>query len=110
VVVILEFVAILFPDAAAWHTALSIIVTTVFAAFQLRGMPAQRIFQAERAMHAGAVVPEIDVSTRSCNLSAGSTLAPAESLESSRNKVFSAAGKQLLRPPAECLSTHSQGG
>ena len=35
-VVIMEFVAILFPETAAWRTALSIIVTTVFAAI-MRG-------------------------------------------------------------------------
>jgi len=37
-VVIIEFVAILFPEAATWSTALAIIVTTVFAAIQLRGI------------------------------------------------------------------------
>ena len=37
-VVIIEFVAMLFPDAAAWHTSLAIMVTTIFAAIQLRGI------------------------------------------------------------------------
>lgn len=37
-VVIIEFVAILFPEAAAWNTVLAILVTTVFAAIQLRGI------------------------------------------------------------------------
>lgn len=37
-VVIVEFVAILFPESAAWSTALAIIVTTVFAVIQLRGI------------------------------------------------------------------------
>jgi APA family basic amino acid/polyamine antiporter len=37
-VVILEFVAILFPETTPWRTPLSIIVTTLFAAFQLRGI------------------------------------------------------------------------
>ncbi len=37
-VVIMEFVAILFPETAVWRTALSIIVTTVFAGIQLRGI------------------------------------------------------------------------
>ena len=37
-VVIMEFVAILFPETAEWRTALAIIVTTVFAAIQLRGI------------------------------------------------------------------------
>ena len=44
-VVILEFVAILFPETAAWRTALSIIVTTVFAAFQLRGIALGALIQ-----------------------------------------------------------------
>ncbi len=34
----MEFVAILFPETAAWRTALSIIVTSAFAAIQLRGI------------------------------------------------------------------------
>ncbi|MDH3439968.1 MAG: APC family permease, partial [Gammaproteobacteria bacterium] len=37
-VVIIEFAAILIPAAASWSTALAIIVTTVFAAIQLRGI------------------------------------------------------------------------
>jgi len=37
-VVIMEFVAILIPESAAWSTPLAIIVTTVFAALQLRGI------------------------------------------------------------------------
>jgi len=37
-VVIMEFVAILFPDTAEWRAALAIMVTTVFAAIQLRGI------------------------------------------------------------------------
>ena len=37
-VVIMEFVAILFPETAVWRTALSIIVTTAFAGIQLRGI------------------------------------------------------------------------
>ena len=37
-VVITEFVAILFPESAAWSTTLAISVTTVFAAIQLRGI------------------------------------------------------------------------
>ncbi len=37
-VVIIEFVVILFPESAAWSTALAIIVTTVFAVIQLRGI------------------------------------------------------------------------
>lgn len=37
-VVIMEFVAILFPESAAWSKQLAIIVTTVFAAIQLRGI------------------------------------------------------------------------
>ena len=37
-VVIIEFVAILIPESAAWSTALAITVTTVFAVIQLRGI------------------------------------------------------------------------
>jgi len=37
-VVIIEFVAILFPEAAAWHTPLAITVTSIFAVIQLRGI------------------------------------------------------------------------
>jgi APA family basic amino acid/polyamine antiporter len=37
-VVITEFVAILFPESTAWSRPLAIIVTTVFAAIQLRGI------------------------------------------------------------------------
>jgi APA family basic amino acid/polyamine antiporter len=37
-IVIIEFVAILFPETAEWRTPLAIIVTTVFAALQLRGI------------------------------------------------------------------------
>jgi APA family basic amino acid/polyamine antiporter len=37
-VVILEFVAILLPETAAWNTPLAIVVTTIFAAIQLRGI------------------------------------------------------------------------
>ena len=44
-VVILEFVAILFPEAAPWRTPLAIIVTTVFAAFQLRGIALGALMQ-----------------------------------------------------------------
>ena len=37
-VVIIEFVAILFPEAAAWTTPLAITVTSIFAVIQLRGI------------------------------------------------------------------------
>jgi len=44
-VVIMEFVAILFPESAAWSTPLAIIVTTVFAAIQLRGISLGALIQ-----------------------------------------------------------------
>ena len=44
-VVIMEFVAILLPESAAWHTELAIIVTTVFAAIQLRGIALGALIQ-----------------------------------------------------------------
>ena len=37
-VVVIEFVAILVPESAAWSKQLAILVTTVFAAIQLRGI------------------------------------------------------------------------
>ena len=37
-VVIMEFVAILFPETVAWRTPLAITVTTLFAGIQLRGL------------------------------------------------------------------------
>jgi APA family basic amino acid/polyamine antiporter len=44
-VVIMEFVAILFPETVAWRTSLSIMVTTLFAAFQLRGIALGAVIQ-----------------------------------------------------------------
>lgn len=44
-VVILEFVVLLLPAAAPWSTLLAIIVTTVFAAFQLRGIALSAFIQ-----------------------------------------------------------------
>ena len=41
----LEFVAILLPESAAWHTELAIMVTTVFAAIQLRGIALGALIQ-----------------------------------------------------------------
>jgi APA family basic amino acid/polyamine antiporter len=55
-VVIIEFVAILFPEAAVWRTALSIIVTTVFAAIQLRGISLGALIQETATATIGLVV------------------------------------------------------
>jgi APA family basic amino acid/polyamine antiporter len=44
-VVITEFLAILVADSAAWRTPLAIIVTTIFAAIQLRGLGLGAIIQ-----------------------------------------------------------------
>ncbi len=44
-VVIMEFVTILFPESAAWSTPLAIIVTTAFAAIQLRGISLGALIQ-----------------------------------------------------------------
>jgi len=44
-VVIMEFAVILFPEAAAWSTPLSILVTTIFAALQLRGIAVGAVIQ-----------------------------------------------------------------
>ena len=55
-VVILEFVAILFPETAAWRTPLSITVTTVFAVFQLRGVALSAFIQELTTATIGLVV------------------------------------------------------
>jgi len=55
-VVIMEFVAIVFPEAAAWPTAMSIIVTTVFAAFQLRGIALSALIQEFATAAIGLVI------------------------------------------------------
>jgi len=44
-VVIVEFTAILFPDVRLWLTPLAILVTTAFAAFQLRGIATSALIQ-----------------------------------------------------------------
>ncbi len=44
-VVILEFAVILFPEATTWRMPLSILVTTVFAALQLRGISVGAVIQ-----------------------------------------------------------------
>jgi APA family basic amino acid/polyamine antiporter len=55
-VVILEFVAILFPESVAWRTPLAIIVTTVFAAFQLRGIALSALIQEFATAAIGLVI------------------------------------------------------
>ncbi len=55
-IVILEFVAILLPETAAWRTVLSIIVTTVFAAIQLRGIALSAFIQEFATAAIGLVV------------------------------------------------------
>lgn len=55
-VVILEFVAILFPETAAWRTPLSIIVTTLFAALQLRGIALTALVQEIATAAIGLVI------------------------------------------------------
>ena len=44
-VVIMEFVAILVPEVAQWSTPLAIMVTTIFAAIQLRGVALGALIQ-----------------------------------------------------------------
>jgi APA family basic amino acid/polyamine antiporter len=44
-VVIMEFVAVLYPETVAWRAELSILVTTVFAAIQLRGIALGALIQ-----------------------------------------------------------------
>ena len=55
-VVIIEFVAILLPEAATWSTALAIIVTTVFAAIQLRGIGLGALIQEVATSMIGLVI------------------------------------------------------
>ena len=55
-VVILEFVVILIPGTAVWHTELSILVTTVFAAFQLRGIALSAFIQEFVTMAIGLMI------------------------------------------------------
>ncbi len=55
-VVIMEFVAILFPETAAWRTPLAIIVTTVFAAIQLRGISLGALIQQFATAAIGLVI------------------------------------------------------
>ena len=55
-VVILEFVAILFPETVAWRTAAAITVTTVFAALQIRGIALSALVQEFATAAIGLVV------------------------------------------------------
>lgn len=55
-VVIVEFIAILLPAAAEWITPLAIIVTTVFAAVQLRGIGLGAVIQETAASLIGLIV------------------------------------------------------
>lgn len=55
-VVILEFVTILFPEVVAWRTELAIIVTTVFAGIQLRGVAIGAFIQELSTSAIGCVV------------------------------------------------------
>ncbi len=55
-VVTIEFVAILFPETASWHTPLSIMVTSVFAALQLRGIALCALIQEFATAAIGLVV------------------------------------------------------
>ncbi len=55
-VVIMEFVAILLPETATWQTPLAIIVTTVFAAIQLRGISLGALIQQFATAAIGLVI------------------------------------------------------
>jgi APA family basic amino acid/polyamine antiporter len=55
-VVIMEFVAILFPESAAWTTPLAIIVTSVFAVIQLRGIGLGALIQEAATSLIGLVI------------------------------------------------------
>jgi APA family basic amino acid/polyamine antiporter len=60
-VVITEFVAILFPESAAWSTQLAITVTTVFAAIQLRGISLGALIQEIATSLIGLVIVVLSV-------------------------------------------------
>jgi APA family basic amino acid/polyamine antiporter len=55
-VVTIEFVAILFPETIAWRTALAVLVATVFAVFQLRGIVLSGLIQEFATAAIGLVV------------------------------------------------------
>ena len=55
-IVILEFVAILLPETAAWGTPLAIMVTTIFVAIQLRGIAIGALIQEFATAAIGLVV------------------------------------------------------
>jgi len=55
-VVIMEFVAILFPETEAWRTPLAMMVTTVFAAIQLRGIALGALIQESATALIGLVI------------------------------------------------------
>jgi APA family basic amino acid/polyamine antiporter len=55
-IVIIEFVAILFPETATWSRALAIIVTTVFAVIQLRGIGLGALIQQVATSLIGLVI------------------------------------------------------
>jgi len=55
-VVVMEFVAILIPESAAWSTPLAIIVTTIFAAIQLRGIGLGALIQEYATSLIGLVI------------------------------------------------------
>lgn len=55
-VVIIEFLALLFPESAAWQTLLAIGVTTVFAIIQLRGINLGALIQESATALIGLVI------------------------------------------------------
>jgi len=55
-VVIIEFVAVLIPEATEWRTQLAITVTTVFAAIQLRGIRLGALIQESATSLIGLVI------------------------------------------------------
>jgi len=55
-VVIIEFIAILFPATAAWSTPLAITITSIFAVIQLRGIGLGALIQESATALIGVVV------------------------------------------------------
>jgi APA family basic amino acid/polyamine antiporter len=55
-VVIVEFTALLFPEAAAWDTPLAITISTAFAAIQLRGIGLGALIQVSTTSLIGLII------------------------------------------------------
>jgi APA family basic amino acid/polyamine antiporter len=78
-VVIMEFVALLFPAAMAWSTPLAILVTTAFAAIQLRGISLTAFIQESATALIGLIIVGLSLSLFLVEGTEAVGRAPAES-------------------------------